>query len=368
MSLTDEQLSSLNRHTEHTPLLDPLEISTPTPTDSLDSEAQLHVDRSDWPGDPAPTLSSVFRHSGWAHTRKRLYDAFLRTMQPVFRITRFAGCGDRIHVQRSLDKPDTWKLAGSYCRDRWCTPCARDRAHTVAANILALAGKRKVRFATLTLRASAQPLELRLEEIRLAFSRLRRTSLWRSTVSAGIACLEVKRYANAVGWNVHYHLLLQGRYLPQGILSNTWNTITKGSPIVDVALAKSPRNVARYVTKYVTKPLDTSYIREPHLLDEAVVALKGVRLVDTFGAWRGKPITRPPDTGAWDDYCTLDVLLYRATHGDTYAAHVLNRLRSTCPDDAITHALEFVLPPAPRPPPPDEQQFLPWSEELPFTY
>jgi len=218
--------------------------------------------------------------------------------------------------------------------------------------VLDLAGTTRLRFATLTLKASDQVLKERLEFLRSSFSRLRKTALWKRSVTAGVACLEVKRYKTVGGWHCHYHLLFHGRYIVRTELARTWKAITGDSDVVDVRLAKSRKNVARYVVKYASKPLDTTYVGVDALLDEAVVALKGVRLVDTFGAWRGQKLTATEPDGEWVDIGTLDYWLLRAYQGDSEANVLLASLRSTATEAGLTAASEWSPSVQPQPPPP----------------
>ena len=331
--------------------LDPLETSLPAVQTEIASEAIREVERSEWTGTTLASLSSIFRHSGWAPVRKRVYASLRRTMQPVNRIISFESCGDAIRVLVDKADPNHYKLAGNYCHDRWCTPCATERARVVARNILDLAGPNRLRFMTLTLRAKPVSLELRIRDLRSFFSRLRKTRLWKRSVKAGIACLEVKRYATVEAWHCHYHVLFEGRYIVREELAAAWKAITGDSDIVDVRLARDRQNVARYITKYVSKPLDMTYTRTDELLDEAVEALKGVRLVDTFGAWRGVRLTQVDGDAEWTDVGTLDGILIAAYEGNTWAARVVAALRRSGTGDAMLAASEYRPPIVPRPPP-----------------
>jgi hypothetical protein len=272
-------------------------------------------------------------------------------MQPVNRITAFESCGDLIHVLQDKADETRFKLVGNYCHDRWCTPCATERARTIAHNILELAGTTRLRFMTLTLKGKPEILAVRLSDLRAYFRRLKRTLLWKRSVKAGIACIEVKRYKTVEGWHCHYHVLFHGKYIVRSELARTWKTITGDSDIVDVRLARDRNNVARYVTKYVSKPLDMDCARHDNLLDEAVRALKGVRLMDTFGAWRGKPLTASDDDRDWKECGTLDGLMMAAYAGNVWASRVVKYLRRTGSTDALLACSEYEPPLAPRPPP-----------------
>jgi hypothetical protein len=272
-------------------------------------------------------------------------------MQPVNRIVAFESCGMNIRVLQDTADPHRFKLVGNYCHDRWCTPCATERARTIARNVLELAGTTRLRFMTLTLKAKPVSLDARVGELRAYFSRLKRTALWKRSVKAGIACLEVKRYKTVDGWHCHYHVLFHGKYIERLALARTWLTITTDSDIVDIRLARDRKNAAHYITRYVSKPLDMDCARNDDLLDEAVRALKGVRLMDTFGSWRGHPLTQSDDNAEWVDVGTLDGLLLAAYHGNAYATQLISDLRRTGMTEALAAASHYVPPIAPRPPP-----------------
>lgn len=50
----------------------------------------------------------------------------------------------------------------------------------------------------------------------------------------------------------HAHVAARAGYIPQNWLSRQWRDLT-GSPVVDIRAVKRPQDIARYVTKYMTK-------------------------------------------------------------------------------------------------------------------
>jgi hypothetical protein len=56
------------------------------------------------------------------------------------------------------------------------------------------------------------------------------------------------------GWP-HLHVLIRGPFLPQRLVSDWWNELTR-SPVVYFTLLNGSRAGARYVTKYLTKDPD----------------------------------------------------------------------------------------------------------------
>lgn len=331
----------------------PVEISQSHDLASLDPTGDTPDDRFSLAPHLSPTLATVFRHSGWLPMRRRIYAAFQRVHINPARQSAFAFCGDQVRVLRSDQDPTRYKLVGSYCHDRWCTPCATERARTIANNVLELANVRRLRFVTLTLAGSATPLVHRVHKIRLSFSRLRATRLWKTSVKAAIACLEVKWNPGSHNWHVHFHVLAQGRYIPHAVLKQTWHNITGDSYVVDIRLANDRRKVAKYLTKYASKPLDPSYMRDDHRLDEAIQALHNVRLVEAYGMWRGKPLTKPPSDGTWTEVYDLDELFYAVLNGSESAKAIMRKLVQPGYDDAMTLAMYRNQPTTPRPPPPN---------------
>lgn len=271
--------------------------------------------------------STIFRHTGWAHDRTRVYDALHRTGQSCARIHDFRECGKYAYVFQSVEDPDVYTLGGSTCHDRFCLPCGRERSRVIAGNVkLKLEGK-KARFLTLTLRSTTEPLAELLAKLTRDFTSLRRTKLWRKRVTGGVAFLEVKWKENTQRWHVHLHALLQGRYVPREEISKTWLKITGTSEVIDIRIVENEAHCTHYICKYASKPLDKTVVVEPLRLDEAIVALKGKRLCMTFGSWRGYKLTEPPESGTWVQLGTLEEIITRAEDGDADAQHALDVLR-----------------------------------------
>ena len=202
-------------------------------------------------------------------------------------------------------------------------PCARDRSATIVHNVMERMGDSPVRFLTLTLRADGEPLAKSIRRLTAAFTVLRRRAVWRHAVTGGVAFVEVHWSKTGQRWHPHLHCLLQGRYLPKQSLATAWESITGDSRIIDIRLVRTPKLIARYVTKYAAKPLDASYIHDQHLLDEAVEALKGRRMCIPFGRWSDVTLTCHPKDGEWINVGDFEFLVHRAARGDEYAKAVV---------------------------------------------
>ncbi len=292
------------------------------PPETYDSIVHRLPERSDLSDDAA----SVFRHTGWASHRRRVYHSFLRLDLGIDRIWNFTECGKHAYVLQSPDDPNTYRISGSTCHDRFCLPCANSRSNTIALNVLDRLQGTSARFITLTMQSSHESLATLLDRLLRSFARIRKRREWRKRVTGGVAFLELKWADRSERWNVHLHVLAQGRYYKQSLLSKLWLKITGNSNIVDVRHPKDLHNVARYVTKYASKPLSPSVINDDHRLDEAVLALKGRRLCTTFASWRGIKLTDSPSEESWDYVDTLSNVIASALAGDTQSKAICDSL------------------------------------------
>ena len=295
----------------------------------------------------------VFRHSGWAGTRRKVYESLRRTGQAPSRVLNFTSCGYGAYVLRSPTAPYRYKVAGSCCHDRFCQPCANDRSYRIASNVVDRLKGKRVRFLTLTVKNVHGSLAEGIRDLADAFRRLRRTRFWTLNVTGGVAFLEVKYNDQADRWHPHFHCLIEGKYLPQKVLSDLWLKMTGDSHVVDIRLVKDDRSVSRYVTKYASKPLNSSFSRDSRHLDEAVRALYGVRLATTFGTWRGVALIADLDPEGWTPIGNLDNWLRRAWQGEREAVGVATALGSRA-----LAALKYFG----RPPPPPTDGTVPFFQ------
>jgi hypothetical protein len=310
------------------------------------------------PADPNRTLTDVWRHSGWARTRARVYAALIRTNQPVHRTFAFADCGSRAYVVRNVDDNDRYKIVGSGCRDRFCQPCQRDRSRVIVGNVLAHLEHQPVRMLTLTRAHNDLPLESQIHALYLAFVSLRRTPYWKRHVTGGLAVLEVK-LGDDGRWHPHYHCLLQGKYLPHAHIRRLWHEITGDSFIVHIKMAHDDGAVLRYITKYITKSFTGPISRNPTYLDELVRAMYNVRTIITWGTWIGVQATKTETDGEWLYFCTLEELVSRAESEAGSWTTILDSLCAGSSADLIDlYRSDRAArdPPFPRREPPDRDQ------------
>ena len=292
-------------------------------------------------------LSTVFRHSGWAPIRRQVYHGLQAAGVTASVLSNFATCGDGAYILKSNDDPPRWRVAGSTCHHRLCTPCATERSRVIAQNVIDRIGGKRVRFITFTLRHTNEPLATLLDRLYKAFSLMKRTKLWKRNVTGGVAFLEIKRTHYGEYWHPHFHVLVEGNYIEKHSLQQAWLSCTGDSPNVDIRLPHDNLIIAREVTKYASKPLSTTFVHDRYALLEAILALKGRRLCSTFGAWRGVLLVKTVDEKGWENMGPLSTWISNAAYGDLEARAVLDQI------DAGRAAILMELAPiiAPRPPP-----------------
>lgn len=302
----------------------------PGPRDPPEFELPDHVweqDHDDRNGSlPQMNLCQTFRHSGWKNHRKRVYRAMYRTVQPQSRLANFAQCGSHAYVLKSPEAPHRYKIAGSACHDRLCTPCANTRARIVSHNVMSRIGKDRVRFLTLTVKTDDLTLTEAIDHLTESFTKMKKRRDWRKHVAGGVAFLEIKWNEHSERWHPHLHILAQGTWWDYREISNAWLQVTGDSPVIDITLIKDHRSVARYVTKYACKPLNPSFLRDDERLDEAVLALKGRRLATTFGRWRGIALTDRAECEAWENIGSLQEWLKLAAAKDVQGLAIVTEL------------------------------------------
>lgn len=278
-------------------------------------------------------VEGLFRHSGWIARRRKVWDSLKRVGTGAVALVRFACCGSGAWVQHSASR-GRFRVSANLCRSRWCVPCGVARAARLVRAMKAKLNGQDVRFITLTLRHSNTPLKDQLDRLLRSFNALRRRGPWKTTQVGGASFVEVKLAADG-RWHVHAHVLAVGGFLDQRELSREWHAVTGDSSIVDIRKVRNVGEVAAYVTKYVTKPLDSSIFADGGRLDEAIATLKGRRLCNPFGIFGKINIDADDDAGP-DDWVTvgrLDALFEDAQRGDAVAVMIVAQL-TRCIDPA----------------------------------
>lgn len=298
-------------------------VSPPLPLPSLDPDESNQRTGSESDID--------FRHSWWSNDRRRIRSALQTVFPGSKRLLRFHACGDAAWVFRSNADPSKVKVCCDSCRDRWCRACQRDRSRIIAGNLRDRLKDASIKLVTLTLRHRSQPLRHQVDRLIDSFRTLRKKPLWKGSIVGGVAFIEVTYNPETDRWHPHLHILCVGTWLSQQDLSSTWSQITGGSFIVDVRAVNDLDQVAAYVVKYATKPMNAALYRHPAKLVEAIRALQGRHLCMTFGTFRGWKLTASGDGEEWTQIGTLEGFRQRAEDGDWDAICVLDALRPATP-------------------------------------
>jgi len=208
-------------------------------------------------------------------------------------LQRFRTCRNHAVFLRSAETGHI-RVRSTHCRLRWCPLCARSRAFFVAQQTQNwVADAVEPAFLTLTLKHSSAPLRDQCQALVRYFKTLRTHKSLRKKIRGGIWFLQVTYNPTLSQWHPHLHILLDMQFVPQTHLSKLWNSITHGSAIVDVRRVKSPNHAAKYVSRYVARPIDLSTLSDAARV-VVIQQLHGLRLLNAFGtAHAAKVINRP---------------------------------------------------------------------------
>jgi len=189
--------------------------------------------------------------------------------------------------------------------DRTCPVCRKKWFGYHFGTILEIVSKWKaVYFMTLTLRNIPDRAWSRghVRELRANFGKLRRRF---KSILGGFYCVQTTNCGK--GWHLHLHVLFDGAFIPQKVLSATWAKITGGSWIVGIELVQDRRKAVGYLLR--------DFLQAPKIRPEDAgpfnSVFRGARLVQPFGKYRNVKFRVPfacPRCGRVE-WILLDVLL-----------------------------------------------------------
>ena len=313
-----------------TPLPEEESLSSVHPPETKLPEAERQTEWGAYVTSDDPPV--IFRHSGWAGSRRKVRAAMVANYAHVRPLSRFDLCGSEPWVAIDENDSSRFAIVTNHCHSRWCVPCARERSTRIVGNLRLQLNQGTIRFLTLTLKHSDAPLSKQIDRLYASFRKLRRAAFWSAAVEGGAAVLEIGHSWKDDRWHPHLHCLLQGKYLRHADLKAEWWRITGDSNIVDIRPCQTADNAARYITKYITKPIPNTIINKPEPLAELLSACHGRRLVLTWGSWRGLKLTAKLDTTAWKSLCPLTVLYERRDAGDLEAFTTILALERQLPE------------------------------------
>lgn len=197
------------------------------------------------------------------------------------RAERIANCCKWPHiVLRNDGKP---AISLQRCKDRLCPVCSKLKAMTTNARVKeAVRLLPSKRFVTLTILSTGKTLKQASTNCTDGFRELRRSKFWKEHVTAGVWTKEIKPGTAEGTWNVHLHMIVSGKYMPQDQLSHAWMQATGDSYVVDIRKVYDDEKAAGYVTKYISKPGNFDRWSQTEI-EQFAAATKGERLIGTFG-------------------------------------------------------------------------------------
>lgn len=217
-------------------------------------------------------------------------------------------------------------IAEMRCKHRLCPRCNRSRLLRIRQRLEAITMQFDAcRMVTLTLAHSNAPLADQLALLRKAFGRLRRRKSIAHLITGGVYTIEITFNHETNQWHPHLHAILDGQYIPHQILKREWTEVSNGATIVDIRHAYQRSVVVGYITKYVSKGIDTARI-PTRALGEYVPAISSMRLVGTFGhahGWQIEQEPRPKWLTETHYVCHYDGIMQEAIAGDQDAAAAL---------------------------------------------
>ena len=178
-----------------------------------------------------------------------------------------------------------------FCRKRVCPLCswklAKERSYYIK---LMTHGMKFPKMITLTMPTWTTNPRDGISYIRDAFSRLRRTKLFKNC-KGGAYQIELKQKPN--GWHIHIHAIIDAPFIPYQHIFSAWKTeIGHDCPQIQITAAGNDK-MKEYVCKYVAKAGGFE-----HDLTGIVAwykATRGIRLFGTFGEWFNATIEEMED-------------------------------------------------------------------------
>lgn len=149
-----------------------------------------------------------------------------------------------------------WIDVPVHCSDKTCGQCTEFRRWRIRERIQyalqGITGNETLRWRHITLTVLNSPnLKDRLDHLVRSFRKLRHRKLWKSTQFGGFYVVEITE--GKKGWHPHLHIVSFGHFIPLRKFSSVWRKITKDSHRIHVAHIHQGQNIARYVSKYITK-------------------------------------------------------------------------------------------------------------------
>lgn len=281
--------------------------------------------------------SASYLHADDQPARRKVVAAMETIGGTHGRVARYLACGSNAWVVQHCGTRG-YALRADLCHDRWCPYCSRIKAREIGNHIEAMAEGKRTLLITLTLRHTDRELGKQLTHLMSSFNRLRRLPVWRQSIVGGAWVVEVKVAKDGIHWHPHIHVIAEGSYIPKARLVEAWRDVTGGSYIVDISRVSMGDKQARYACKYATKGWDQSVLASAPHLRRAIVALRGRRLVATFGSWRWLRLSRrAPGPTPWVMVMPLAHAMIAAQQGHDLCVLIMADVDARAAPDDVEH-------------------------------
>jgi hypothetical protein len=143
-----------------------------------------------------------------------------------------------------------------------------------------------LRFLTLTqVAVKGESFDAARARLFETYSKLQRREEYKHYVAGALRVCEATWNEERGSWNLHLHVIFEGRYWPQDELQALWQSC--GGGIVDIRAATSVDELLKYALKTANVPKER--------IVEWAQAMHGKRDIEYLGAWRGVVV---PDCNA----------------------------------------------------------------------
>jgi hypothetical protein len=226
-------------------------------------------------------------------------------------------CGERFIAYKAECCGDTLAYSLS-CGHRLCPVCMVKRSVRLSSKVEKLIKKMEnTKHIVLTAKNVLKIDKAYFKWLRECFVKLRHRDIFSKCVG-GFYSIETTYNSKLKNWHVHIHIVIDVPYILKSDLSEVWKEITGNSYIVDIHEIKNPLEVAREVAKYVVKPGD--FLQDSKLVHEYLKAVRGMRLVSTFGKYYNMSLDEDEEDGVPECYCgKCKVLENQRNHHLKYA-------------------------------------------------
>jgi Replication protein len=228
-----------------------------------------------------------------------LVEALQKTEHHTRLVPKVAACHKSFRHKR-CDRSHDWAKPFNSCSVRVCPHCAHRRGEILGARFQGYAAtKDNLRYVVLSERNSKTYAEGR-ELLLASWQRLRRSVGWKRKVKGCIVAEEVTYNAEEKTWHPHLNILMEGEFFPVEELRQAWFKASEGRGEV-VWITKANAGTVFELIKYVAKVTDL--LERPEVLDEFLTAIKGRRLLRTYGVCRSMQIADEDDPSEEGEKC-----------------------------------------------------------------